>query len=151
MPEKYWEDFEVGFNFKTPSITVTETHVVNWAGLTMDFYPLHVDEVYASRTVFKGRIAHGPLIFGLAVGLAAQAKIEGGAMIAWLGVDNMKMLAPVRIGDTITVFISVIDKRETKKESQGLQTWQYTVKNQRDEAVMMLDMKFIMHKKGAGA
>ena len=151
MPDKYWEDFDVGFNFKTPSITVTETHVVNWAGLTMDFYPLHVDEVYASRTVFKGRIAHGPLIFGLAVGLAAQAKIEGGAMIAWLGVDNMKMLAPVRIGDTITVFISVIDKRETKKESQGLQTWQYTVKNQRDEAVMMLDMKFIMHKKGAGA
>ena len=151
MPEKYWEDFGVGFNFKTPSITVTETHVVNWAGLTMDFYPLHVDEVYASQTVFKGRIAHGPLIFGLAVGLAAQAKIEGGAMIAWLGVDNMKMLAPVRIGDTITVFISVIDKRETKKESQGLQTWQYTVKNQRDEAVMMLDMKFIMHRKGAGA
>jgi acyl dehydratase len=151
MPDKYWEDFDVGFNFKTPSITVTETHVVNWAGLTMDFYPLHVDEVYASRTVFKGRIAHGPLIFGLAVGLAAQAKIEGGAMIAWLGVDNMKMLAPVRIGDTITVFISVIDKRETKKESQGLQTWQYTVKNQRDEAVMMLDMKFIMHRKGAGA
>lgn len=151
MPEKYWEDFEVGFNFKTPSITVTETHVVNWAGLTMDFYPLHVDEVYASQTVFKGRIAHGPLIFGLAVGLAAQAKIEGGAMIAWLGVDNMKMLAPVRIGDTITVFIQVMDKRETKKDSQGLQTWQYTVKNQRDEAVMMLDMKFIMHRKGTGA
>ncbi len=82
MPDKYWEDFDPGFHFQTPSITVTETHVVNWAGLTMDFYPLHTDEVYAQKTVFKGRIAHGPLIFGLAVGLAAQAKIEGGAMIA---------------------------------------------------------------------
>ena len=37
MTQKYYEDFDIGFNFKTLSITVTETHVVNWAGLTMDF------------------------------------------------------------------------------------------------------------------
>lgn len=147
MPDKYWEDFEVGYSFKTPSITVTETHVVNWAGLTMDFYPLHMDREFAAKTPFKERIAHGPLIFGMAVGMVGLAKVEGGAVMAWMGVDNMKMLAPVKIGDTITVHVESVDRRETSKPTQGLQTWRYTVKNQRDEAVMVLDMKFLMHRK----
>ena len=150
MPDKYWEDFELGFSFKTPSITVTETHVVNWAGLTMDFYPLHMDKEFAAKTPFKERIAHGPLIFGMAVGMVGLAKVEGGAVIAWMGVDNMKMLAPVKIGDTITVHVESVDKRETSKPTQGLQTWRYTVKNQRDEAVMVFDMKFLMHRKASG-
>jgi acyl dehydratase len=147
MPEKFWEDFEVGFTFQTPSITVTETHVVNWAGLTMDFYPLHMDKEYCAKTPFKERLAHGPLIFGMAVGMAGLAKVEGGAMIAWMGADNMKMLAPVKIGDTITNRIEVIEKRETGKKNQGFQTWQYKIFNQRNEMVMIFDMKFLMHRK----
>lgn len=149
MSEKYWEDFDVGFSFRTPSITVTETHVVNWAGLTMDFYPLHMDAEYCAKTVFKERIAHGPLIFGMAVGMAGLAKVEGGSIIAWMGVDQMRMLAPVKFGDTITVHIETVEKRETSKPSQGLQTWRYTVKNQRDESVMVFDMKFLMRRKEA--
>ena len=147
MPEKFWEDFDLGFTFQTPSITVTETHVVNWAGLTMDFYPLHMDKEYCAKTPFKERLAHGPLIFGMAVGMAGLARVEGGAMIAWMGVDNMKMLAPVKIGDTITNKVEVIEKRETGKENQGFQTWQYKIHNQRDEVVMVFDMKFLMHRK----
>ena len=49
MPEKHWEDFEVGERVESMAITVTETHVVNWAGLTMDFYPLHMDKEYAAK------------------------------------------------------------------------------------------------------
>jgi len=147
MPEKYWEDFEVGFKCRTPSITVTETHLVNWAGLTMDFYPLHMDAESAAKTPFKERIAHGPLIFGMAVGMAGLARVEGGAIIAWMGVDKMRMLAPVKIGDTITVHIETIEKRETSKATQGFQTWQYNVHNQRDEVVMVFEMKFLMHRK----
>ena len=151
MSQKYWEDFDIGFNFRTPSITVTETHVVNWAGLTMDFYPLHMDAEYCAKTVFKERIAHGPLIFGMAVGMAGLAKVEGGSIIAWMGVDKMRMLAPVKFGDTITVHIEAVEKKETSKPSQGLQTWRYTVKNQRDEAVMVFDMRFLMHRRGVDA
>ncbi|HOD28933.1 MAG TPA: MaoC/PaaZ C-terminal domain-containing protein [Syntrophales bacterium] len=149
MSQKCWEDFDIGFNFRTPSITVTETHVVNWAGLTMDFYPLHMDAEYCAKTVFKERIAHGPLIFGMAVGMAGLAKVEGGSILAWMGVDQMRMKAPVKFGDTITVHIETVEKKETSKPSQGLQTWRYTVKNQRDEAVMVFDMKFLMRRKGA--
>ena len=82
---------------------MTETHVVNWAGLTGDFYPLHMDHEYAAKTQFGERIAHGPMIFALAVGLVAQAGFGEDSVIAWLGVDKMRMHAPVRIGDTVRV------------------------------------------------
>ncbi len=142
---KYGDDFNVGEIYKTGSITVTETHVVNWAGLTMDFYPLHMDAEYAAKTPFGERLAHGPLIFGLAVGLVSTAGFGGDAAVAWLGVDNMKMLAPVKMGDTVTVFVEVIDKKPTSKPDKGIQVWRYTVKNQRSESVMVFDYKMMFH------
>ena len=142
---KYGDDFNVGDVYTTASITVTETHVVNWACLTMDFYPLHVDKEYAAKTPFGERIAHGPLIFGMAVGLVGMAGFAGDSAIAWLGADNMKMLAPVKIGDTVTVVVEVIDKQETSKPEKGVQTWRYSVKNQRDETVMVFDYKLMFH------
>ena len=144
---KYGDDFNVGDVYTTASITVTETHVVNWACLTMDFYPLHMDKEYAEKTPFGERIAHGPLIFGMAVGLVGMAGFAGDSAIAWLGADNMKMLGPVRIGDTITVVVEVMDKQETSSPEKGVQTWRYSVKNQRDEKVMVFDYKLMFHMK----
>jgi itaconyl-CoA hydratase len=142
---KYGNDFNVGDVYTTPAITVTETHVVNWAGLTLDFYPLHVDKEYAAKTEFGERLAHGPLVFALAVGLVSIAGFAGDSAVAWLGVDNLKMLAPVKMGDTITVVVEVIDKKKTSKPEKGVQTWRYTVKNQRGESVMVFDYKMMFH------
>jgi acyl dehydratase len=111
----------------------------------MDFYPLHMDKEYAAKTQFGERIAHGPLIFGMAVGMVGMAGFAGDSAVAWLGVDNMKMMAPVKIGDTITVVVEVMDKQKTKKPDKGIQVWRYTVKNQRDEAVMVFDYKLMFH------
>ena len=80
---KYGDDFNVGDVYTTAAITVTETHVVNWAGLTMDFYPLHVDKEYAAGTQFGHRLVHGPLIFGVAVGLVSKEGFAGDAAVAW--------------------------------------------------------------------
>ena len=147
MPvQKYSEDFPVGHVFVTPSITVTETHIVNWACLTMDFYPLHMDKEYAARTEFKERIAHGPLIFALAIGLVASSGEAGDAAVAWLGVDNMKMLAPVFIGDTVKVEVEVLEARDTKKEDRSVHTWQYRVYNQKGVNVLVFDYKLMMRK-----
>jgi acyl dehydratase len=142
---KYGDDFNVGDVYTTPSITVTETHVVNWACLTMDFYPLHMDKEYAAKTQFGQRLAHGPLIFGMAVGLVSMAGFAGDLAVAWLGVDNLKMLAPVFIGDTITVIVEVLEKKPTSKPDKGVQTWRYSVKNQRGETVMVFDYKLMFH------
>ncbi len=142
---KYGDDFNVGDVYTTAAITVTEAHVVQWAGLTMDFYPLHMDKEYAAKTQFGERLVHGPLIFALAVGLVGSAGFAGDAAVAWLGANNMKMLAPVKIGDTVTVVVNVIDKQPTKKPDKGVQTWRYTVKNQRDEDVMVFDYTMMFH------
>jgi len=144
---EYWEDYELGFKFRTTSITVTETHIVNWACLTMDHYFLHTDAEYCKGTVFGERVAHGPLIFGMAVGMVAMTGVGGNVVSAWLGVDNMRMLAPVKIGDTITVYVEVIERKETSKPTQGVQGWQYTVVNQRNEEVMKFVMKFMMNRR----
>jgi itaconyl-CoA hydratase len=141
----YGKDFCVGDEYTTAAITVTETHVVNWACLTMDFYPLHMNKEYAAETQFGERIAHGPLIFGMAVGLVGMAGFAGDSVIAWLGVDNMRMHLPVKLGDTIRVIVEVVEKQKTKKAEKGIQTWRYTVKNQRDEAVMVFDYKMMFH------
>ncbi len=145
--QKYGADFPIGYAFQTQAITVTETHIVNWAGLTMDFYPLHMDQEYAAQSPFKERIAHGPLVFGMAVGLVALSGEGGDAALAWLGVDDMKMSAPVKIGDTIHVFVQVISAENTSKPGRSVHTWRYHVKNQRDEEVMAFDYKLMMHEK----
>lgn len=142
---KYGDDFNKGDVYTTPSITVTETHVVNWACLTMDFYPLHMDKEYAAKTQFGQRLAHGPLIFGMAVGLVSMAGFAGDSAVAWLGVDNLKMLCPVFIGDTVTVVVEVLEKKPTSKPDKGVQTWRYSVKNQRGETVMVFDYKLMFH------
>lgn len=146
MDSKYWEDFIVGEEAMTSSITITEAHLVNWAGLTMDFYPLHMDEEYAKNTAFQSRIAHGPLVFAVAVGLVGMTGIYGDSIVAWLGVENMKMLGPVRIGDTIKVHVEVKEKRKTKNPSRGIITFQWEVKNQRNETVMTLDYILMLHR-----
>lgn len=147
-PQKYGDDFHVGDRYQTQGITVTEAHVVGWAGLTGDFYPLHMDREYAARTQFGERLAHGPMIFALAVGLVAQAGFAGDAAIAWLGVDGMRMLAPVKIGDTVHVEVRVKDTRVTRDPRKGIQVWEYAVLNQRDERVLVFDYQLMFHLRG---
>ena len=146
--KKYGDDFKVGDLFETAAITLTEAHIVTWAGLTGDFYPLHMDREYAAKTQFGERLVHGPLIFGLAVGLVSLAGIGGDAAIAWLGVDNLQLLKPVKLADTVHVIVEVRAQQPTSNPRKGVQVWRYTVRNQRDEDVMAFDYKMIFHMRG---
>ena len=146
--KKYGDDFKVGELFETAAITLTEAHIVTWAGLTGDFYPLHMDREYAAKTQFGERLVHGPLIFGLAVGLVSLAGIGGDAAIAWLGVDDLRMLKPVKLGDTVRVIVEIRERQPTSNPRKGVQVWRYTVRNQRDEEVMAFDYKMMFHMRG---
>ena len=148
MQKKYGDDFKLGETFVTQGITVTETHLVTWSGLTGDFYPLHVDREYAAKTQFGERLAHGPLIYALAVGLISLSGYGGDAAIAWIGTDNMRMLAPVKIGDTVRVETEILEQKPTKDPKKGTQVWRYSVKNQRNETVMVFDFKLMFHMRG---
>lgn len=146
LRQKTWEDFELGGKLVTESVTVTETHIVTFAGLTGDYYPLHMSEEYARKEGFGSRIAHGPLTFSLAVGLVGQSGVFADSIIAFLGVDEMRLLRPVRPGDTILVEVQVTDKRTTSKADRGVVKMQYAVQNQRSEPVLTAQMVFMMHR-----
>ncbi len=146
-----WEDFPVGRAITTPHVTVTETHLVQFAGLTGDYYPIHTDAEWAARSPFKQRIAHGPLTFALAVGLMYQSQAYGDAILAWLGADQVRASAPVFIGDTVHVVATVTGSRRSKDPSRGVVTLNYTVRNQRGEDVMAFAFTLLMRSREAAS
>lgn len=111
------------------SKTVTETDVVLFAGITGDFNPAHVDEVRASQSRFGGRIAHGMLSAGF-ISACVAMKLPGPGTIYLT--QSLKFTRPVRIGDTVTARVEVLDWNESKRRAR-LGT---TCRNQRDEVVI---------------
>lgn len=142
--ERWWNSFAVGDRYGTESITVTESHVVSWAGLTGDWVPLHVDAEYAAASAFGERIAHGPLTLALALGLATRSGIFGNCVLAWLGLDEVRLPLPVKFGDTIRADVVVRETRPTSKPGRGLTVLGYEVRNQRDETVMTFVSTFML-------
>ena len=141
----YYEDFEEGMVFETPRRTITEADIVNFACLSGDFNPLHVDEEFAKNTIFGRRIAHGALTFAVMTGLWDMLGIIKGTTIAFYGVDKLRFIKPVYPGDTLRVKITVTEKKE--KETGGLVVLHNEVLNQRDEVVLVCDVKLLVKKK----
>jgi acyl dehydratase len=139
-----WEAFELGRIIRSDAVTVTETHVVNWASLTGDWVPLHVNAEYARTTPFGERIAHGPLTLALALGLIVRTGAFGDAVEAWLGLDKVRLPLPVKFGDTIDVEAEVTERRLTSRPGRGLVVLSYTVHNQHQDAVMTFTSSFLL-------
>jgi len=117
---KYFEDFAVGDEFVTPARTVTSTDIVNFACLSGDFNEVHVNWEYCKNTPFGEPVAHGPLIYAIMGGLQYASGINDGTLLALLGVDQWRLLAPVKHGDTIRLYQRVIEKKETSKPDRGI-------------------------------
>ena len=128
MPELAYEDIKVGEEASLAR-TITEAHIVLYAGLTGDMNPIHVDAEQAAQSMFGERIAHGMLVAGL-ISTVLGSQLPGPNTI-YLGQD-LKFTAPVKIGDTITVVVTVTDKRDDKRIIK-LRT---TATNQRGEVVI---------------
>lgn len=94
------------------SKTISETDIYLYAGITGDFNPAHVNEAYAQTTAFKTRIAHGMLVAGFISNLLGT-RLPGPGTIYMS--QDLKFLAPVAIGDTITATVEVIDILTEKK------------------------------------
>jgi acyl dehydratase len=136
MPRKL-EDYVAGTTAITQGFTITETHLVNWASLTGDWLPLHMDAEYASTTPFGGRLVHGPLTLSLALGLSTKAGLfDPESAIAWLGLDEVRATEPVRPGDTIKVHLEIVEARPTSKPGRGVLRIGYRVENQRAKSVL---------------
>ena len=110
QPGKTIDQLQVG-ETEAFAKTVTETDVYLYAGVSGDFNPAHVNEVYASNTFFKGRIAHGMLSAGFISATLAN-QLPGPGTI-YLKQDH-SFRAPVRIGDTITAQVEVLELQVEK-------------------------------------
>ena len=93
------------------SKTVTEFDVYTFAGVTGDFNPVHVNAEFAKTTMFKDRIAHGMLSAGFISAVIGTSL--PGANTIYLG-QELQFKAPVKIGDTVTATVEVLEKIEAK-------------------------------------
>lgn len=109
--ELSYEDIQIGdtANF---SKTISEFDIYQFAGLTGDFNPMHINEEFASKTFFEDRIAHG-LLTGSFISTVLGMKLPGPNSI-YLS-QSFTFTAPVKIGDTINATVKVIDKQDDKK------------------------------------
>lgn len=140
MPKEplYFEDFQVGESYKSPTRTITETDVVNFAGISGDYNALHVDAEYAKNSIFGERIAHGLLGLSVASGLFTRTDLNrrmSSTLIALMGIDSWKFKGPLKFGDTIHLEIEIVEKKETSKPDRGIVYFKRNVVNQRGEVI----------------
>jgi acyl dehydratase len=132
----WFEDFRIGEERLSPGRTITESDLINFAGITGDYSQVHTDEEFCKKTEFGTRIAHG--LFGLSVaqGLAWRTNYTQGTGVASLGWDKWRFKRPIKIGDTVRVRWRVTDKRESRsKPGMGIITEFVELVNQRGEVV----------------
>ena len=141
---KYFEEFELNEKRSTGGRTVTETDIVIHAGQSGDFFPHHMDEEWCKTQPFKKRIAHGTLIFTIAVGLTAHVINE---VAMTYGYDRLRFIKPVFIGDTIRATVTISNIKEHKKPGFGLVTELVEVFNQQGDVVMICEHVLLVHKK----
>ena len=112
-----FEKLEIGMS-ECLGKTITEADILNFAGVSLDVNPLHLNEEYAKKTMFKGRIAQGIIGAGL-ISAVLGTKLPGEGTI-YLS-QNLKFIAPVKIGDTITAKVEIVELNQEKKKV-GLKT-----------------------------
>lgn len=141
--KKYFEAFAIGETRETTGRTITETDIVLHAGQTGDFFPHHMDEEWCRTQPFKKRMAHGTLIFSIAIGLTAD-RINEVAMT--YGYERLRFTRPVHIGDTIRVTVTIKNSAEHKKPEYGLVTELVEAFNQDRELVMVCEHLLLVQK-----
>lgn len=148
MVAKYYEDFKTGEKHLTLGRTVTESDIVSFAALTSDWNPLHTDEEWCKKySMFKRRIAHGALTLCLGIGLITRLGWFDGTVKAFLGLDKLRLTAPVFIGDTIRAEVEIMETRLSRK-GEGIVKIRPVIYNQRNEKVGEFEMTLIIERKG---
>jgi acyl dehydratase len=142
--EQYFEDYELGHERETLGRTITETDFVIHAGQTGDFYPHHMDAEWCATQPFGQRIAHGTLIFSVAVGMTA-GEINPKAFS--YGYDRLRFIRPVHIGDTLHCRVTLAEKRDHKRPHQGVIVERLEAMNQRGEVVLACDHLLIADRR----
>jgi acyl dehydratase len=129
----YFDDVEIGQEWHSFGRTITETDIVNFAGLSGDFNPIHVDHVFARTTVYRRPLAHGLLVQSIGSGLGVM--FPPMRTLALMCVKDWQFREPVFIGDTVHVGARVLEKEERSRGRRGIITWHRQIINQDNKVV----------------
>jgi acyl dehydratase len=129
----FFDDVEVGQEWVSPRRTVTETDIVNFAGLSGDFSAIHVDHEFARSTPFHRPIAHGLLGFAIGSGLGLNAPPM--RTLAFMAIRDWQFKGAIFAGDTVCLRTRVLEKEVRARGRRGVIVWQRTLVNQEDKVV----------------
>ena len=151
---RHFEDLQVGDSLLTHRRTVGEADIVAFGGISGDYFYMHFDEVAARESPFGKRIAHGYFVLSAAAGLFVSP--APGPVLANYGLDTLRFVKPVAIGDTIRARLTCkrkIDRnrKDGKGRGQGVVAWDVEVTNQDDELVASYDILTLVAKRGEPA
>jgi len=151
---KTFEDLEIGHSLLTHRRTVTEADIVAFGGISGDYFYMHFDEEAAKASQFGKRIAHGYFVLSAAAGLFVHP--PPGPVLANYGIDTLRFVKPVAIGDTIQARLTCkrkIDKpsRKPGEPAQGVVAWDVQVSNQHGELVASYDILTLVSRKAPAA
>ena len=146
---KYFEELEIGDALVTARRTVTEADIVNFAGISGDFFYAHMDDIAARDSLFERRVAHGYFVLSAAAGLFVDP--APGPVLANYGLETLRFVKPVYPGDTIQATLTVKQKTAKEKKpdqvAQGVVAWDVEVKNQNDEAVAVYTILTLVRRR----
>jgi oxepin-CoA hydrolase/3-oxo-5,6-dehydrosuberyl-CoA semialdehyde dehydrogenase len=148
---KWFDDLAIGDSLLTHRRTVSEADLVNFGGVSGDYFYMHFDEIAAKTSPFGKRIAHGYFVLSAAAGLFVSP--AQGPVLANYGLDTLRFVKPVGIGDTIQARLTCkrkIDKPARKDQpAQGVVAWDVQVTNQDGELVASYDILTLVLKRPA--
>ncbi|MGE5748451.1 MAG: phenylacetic acid degradation bifunctional protein PaaZ [Gemmatimonas sp.] len=146
---KYFDEIQVGDTLITHRRTITETDIVNFAGISGDYFYAHMDDIAARESIFEKRVAHGYFVLSAAAGLFVDP--APGPVLANYGLENLRFVKPVYAGDTIQVRLTC--KQKTAKDTppdvipQGVVAWDVEVTNQDKEPVAVYTILTLVKRK----
>ena len=147
---KHFEALAIGDSLLTHRRTVTEADIVAFGGISGDYFYMHFDEIAARESAFGKRIAHGYFVLSAAAGLFVSP--APGPVLANYGLDTLRFIKPVGIGDTIRARLTCkrkIDKnkKDANGAGQGVVAWDVEVTNQHEELVASYDILTLVLKR----
>ncbi len=146
---KHFEELQIGDSMLTHRRTVSEADIVAFGGISGDYFYMHFDEIAAKQSPFGKRIAHGYFVLSAAAGLFVSP--APGPVLANYGLDTLRFVKPVGIGDTIRARLTCKRKIDRRKKDangrgQGVVAWDVEVTNQDGELVASYDILTLVAK-----
>lgn len=147
---RYYDDFVIGDVYEhRPGRSITETDNIWFTLLTMNKHPLHFDNAYAAKTEFKRPLVNSCLTLSIVAGMSVSDVSQ--KAIGNLGWNDVKLTAPVFVGDTIYAESEVLSKRESaSRPGQGLVTVRTIGKKDDGTQFMSFERTVLVPKRGHG-